>query len=367
MADTMVKHIRRRLKESILAKPAAKKKVGKQRGKTTKRPPPIPSKTDLKAESAAKESTAFLNPKMAQSPSDFSIAASSTAVLNADAKQSSSKVPEEVTATSKILTEEQIIEEQVQALIQGQLEVSLDTLQTFARRVSIFGQPAAFPVAAVAEAAEDEEVAPKIQRFADIIWSVFREDRDLPLSQRRKIVGYCYWSKSFPILQYYLASFDFASVVLDGDMDTETRRKIIVGFQDDRPQHVKLSKKNAKQVDNAKSKHDMNAIDVASVLLMSNAGFEGLNLTRPPEGIVLGGFWTPLQQDQLEGRFLRPGQERTVNVHYLEILGTPDARMKMIVRQKSLFHDLMNIYRVCGIGDSAEAGMYSLRFDLYIF
>lgn len=172
MADTMVKHIRRRLKESSIAKPAAKKKVGKKRGKTTKHPPPIPNKTALKAESAAKERTAYLNPKMAQSPSDFSTATSSTAVLNADAKQSSSKVPEEVTATSKVPTEEQIIEEQIQALIQGQLEVSLDTFQTFARRVSIFGHPAAFPVAAVAEDAEDaedEEVAPKIQRFADII------------------------------------------------------------------------------------------------------------------------------------------------------------------------------------------------------
>ncbi|KAI5449834.1 hypothetical protein NCC49_003951 [Naganishia albida] len=86
MADTMVKHIRRRLKESIIAKPAAKKKVGKKRGKTAKDPPPTPNKTDLKDETAAKESSAFLKPKMAQSPSDSDIATSSTAVPDADAK-----------------------------------------------------------------------------------------------------------------------------------------------------------------------------------------------------------------------------------------------------------------------------------------
>ena len=156
---------------------------------------------------------------------------------------------------------------------------SLDTSWTFARRASIFMEAARLPVAAINVEAAKEDPPPKIQKMLDIVAYLRFQDRGRPDQEQRKIVVFCRWSGSLRILQYPLAIYGFGSVILDGSKDTKDRAAIIRAIQGDQPQPLDISPEFAKEVTQTQDKLGDEDMTCTRILLLSEAGFEGINLT----------------------------------------------------------------------------------------
>jgi SWI/SNF-related matrix-associated actin-dependent regulator 1 of chromatin subfamily A len=71
-----------------------------------------------------------------------------------------------------------------------------------------------------------------------------------------------------------------------------------------------------------------------SVMIVSSAGKEGLDLYSASHLIFVERLWTPADEEQIEARLHRNGQKNAVTAHYLIAKGTVDERLDEIVRSK---------------------------------
>ncbi|KAJ9091741.1 hypothetical protein QFC19_008951 [Naganishia cerealis] len=219
-----------------------------------------------------------------------------------------------------------------------------DAFLTFSRRVAIFAEGADY--SAVPPVDSDLSNPPKINQMLKVVDGIRKADRSLRRDGQRRIVVFVRWTSGFHLLQYYLAARGHGSVVLTGGQDTRTRKETIRIFQQPTAGKIVLGSDIEEALEQKMSKAELHNLTHAYVLVMSEAGLEGLNLTRPSEVIVMDGFWTPAERMQLEGRFLRHGQLRQVNFHYIEIPGTPDQYMQLAVDQKSVWHDMLTMFEL---------------------
>lgn len=72
------------------------------------------------------------------------------------------------------------------------------------------------------------------------------------------------------------------------------------------------------------------------VLLLSQAGREGITLTRASNMIMAEYFWTPGRMEQAEGRLHRQGQENPVTIWYMHVDGTYDDKMRALLESKAV-------------------------------
>ena len=75
------------------------------------------------------------------------------------------------------------------------------------------------------------------------------------------------------------------------------------------------------------------------VIVASEAGKEGLTLTRAANTIFVERFWTPADEQQAEDRIHRIGQTRPVTITYLHVPDTIDDRMHEIIETKRALVD----------------------------
>ena len=71
------------------------------------------------------------------------------------------------------------------------------------------------------------------------------------------------------------------------------------------------------------------------VILLSQAGREGITLTRASNMIMTEYFWTPGRMEQAEGRLHRQGQKNPVTIWYMHVDGTYDDDMRGILESKA--------------------------------
>lgn len=72
------------------------------------------------------------------------------------------------------------------------------------------------------------------------------------------------------------------------------------------------------------------------VLLLSQAGREGITLTRASNMIMAEYFWTPGRMEQAEGRLHRQGQTNPVTIWYMHVNGTYDDKMRNLLESKAV-------------------------------
>lgn len=102
----------------------------------------------------------------------------------------------------------------------------------------------------------------------------------LPEHKRIKTVIFNRWTSDFALLQYYLAEAGFGSVILKGKQETGSRQNVIREFQHPRAQKIKLGVDVDATLARRLDPTEYHRLKHAYVLTMSEAGLEGLNLTR---------------------------------------------------------------------------------------
>lgn len=71
------------------------------------------------------------------------------------------------------------------------------------------------------------------------------------------------------------------------------------------------------------------------VMLLSQAGREGITLTRASNMLMAEYFWTPGRMEQAEGRLHRQGQKNPVTIWYMHVDGTYDDKMRALLESKA--------------------------------
>jgi SNF2 family DNA or RNA helicase len=84
------------------------------------------------------------------------------------------------------------------------------------------------------------------------------------------------------------------------------------------------------------------------ILLTYGAGAEGITLTSSHTMLMCECEWTPAKMLQAEDRCCRIGQKNSINIRYLVIEGTIDARVAQVAKTKN------DIIDEILIGDSLE-------------
>lgn len=84
---------------------------------------------------------------------------------------------------------------------------------------------------------------------------------------------------------------------------------------------------------------DFNAGNLGKILVSTDAGAHGLNITTPDLVIHYDGLWNPAKLRQREDRLHRIGQENTVNVLRLIVPGTIDAGMAAVSDERQRMAD----------------------------
>jgi SWI/SNF-related matrix-associated actin-dependent regulator 1 of chromatin subfamily A len=76
------------------------------------------------------------------------------------------------------------------------------------------------------------------------------------------------------------------------------------------------------------------AKDSIQVMIITEAGAEGLNLYAASDIIFCERLWTPAREEQAEARLHRIGQKQNVTAYYLVVKGTIDEKMNTLVKRK---------------------------------
>ncbi|KAG9076926.1 hypothetical protein FRC06_009209, partial [Ceratobasidium sp. 370] len=77
------------------------------------------------------------------------------------------------------------------------------------------------------------------------------------------------------------------------------------------------------------------------ILLISNVGTTGLNITRASIGILMGGLWSAAEEDQTAGRLNRMGQLEAVVIYKLLAEGTTDEVFSGCANGKGMMGDFL--------------------------
>ncbi|KAJ9116280.1 hypothetical protein QFC22_004720 [Naganishia vaughanmartiniae] len=241
-----------------------------------------------------------------------------------------------------------------------------DAFHTLGRQASIFlksAQYAGIPIEIV-DGMSFITASAKIVKAVAICKAIIEEDKDKPDSEKRKICIFVRWTSGFPLIQYHLLQAGLGSICLNGSHSAEEREKIVQQVQQDRAHPIGASSKATRALKtDARTKGNSEIFD-SHILILSEAGGEGLNLTRISELIILDGMWTAADANQLEGRFRRRGQKLPVNIHYLETPGTADEPMKLALQQKAMLYDITCIFGAHVVHDSIQTDTDSLLHHL---
>ncbi|KAF8597151.1 hypothetical protein BDV93DRAFT_562595 [Ceratobasidium sp. AG-I] len=116
-------------------------------------------------------------------------------------------------------------------------------------------------------------------------------------SRRRKFVVYCHLSQSWKLVAHVLKLHGIETVQVNGSMEAAARDEAVRRFQSE---------------------------DGPDVILLSNAGSQGLNLQRGSVVIFVDHPWSASETQQVEGRVQRRGQTRDVIVYRIVAPDTPD-------------------------------------------
>ncbi|KAG8719890.1 hypothetical protein FRC08_001754 [Ceratobasidium sp. 394] len=116
-------------------------------------------------------------------------------------------------------------------------------------------------------------------------------------SKRRKIVVYCHLSQSWTLVAHVLKLHGIETLCVNGSMEPAQRDAAVRSFQ---------------------------AEDGPDVLLLSDAGAQGLNLQRGSIVVYVDHPWSASEAQQIDGRVQRRGQKRQVIIYRLMAPGTPD-------------------------------------------
>ncbi|KAJ9112106.1 hypothetical protein QFC22_006407, partial [Naganishia vaughanmartiniae] len=194
----------------------------------------------------------------------------------------------------------------------------------------------------------------KMKEVVEICLRIVNEDKDKPEEKRRKICIYIRWTSGFPIIQYHLLRAGLGSVTLSGSDSAQERDRIVQKMQQPTAHMIDVSTKNMRGLQRDQRTKKAPLLLHSNILILSEAGGEGLNLTRISEVIVMDGMWSPADGHQLEGRFARRGQTLPVIMHYLETPGTADEPMKLALQQKAALYDITVIFDCNSFHDTIQ-------------
>ncbi|KAG8688477.1 hypothetical protein FRC11_005391, partial [Ceratobasidium sp. 423] len=133
-----------------------------------------------------------------------------------------------------------------------------------------------------------------------------------PANQPRKVIVFVMYTIHRKIMKRSLSLVGLQSAEYDGRMTPETRDETLKQFESD---------------------------DNIRVLLMSNVGTTGLNLTMASVIIFLSGLWSGMEIKQTIGRVWRPGQTLPVIIHHIFAPGTADVVLAALAGDKVLMLD----------------------------
>ncbi|CUA74686.1 SNF2-related protein [Rhizoctonia solani] len=143
-----------------------------------------------------------------------------------------------------------------------------------------------------------------------------------PAKKPRKVIIFVMYTIHRRIMKKALSLVGIDSVDYDGRMTPEMRDEALKRFE---------------------------ANDNIRVLLMSNVGTTGLNLTMASVIIFLSGLWSGMETKQTIGRVWRAGQLLTVIIHHIFAPGTADVVLAGLAGDKVLMLD--HLYEVKQISD----------------
>ena len=226
----------------------------------------------------------------------------------------------------------------------------------FTRQASIFLESAQYPGTPIKlqDGTTGIRASAKVKKTIEMCKGIVEEDNALPIEKGRKICIFKKWTSGFPVLQYHLLLAGLGSVTLSGSNTAQERDAIVQKLQQARPHLMDISGKEIRALRGDRRTKEQPHVLNSNALILSEAGGEGLNLTRISELIVLDGMSTPADEHQLEGRFARRGQERPLNIHYLKTPGNADEPMKLASQQKSTLYDITAIFATASLHDSIE-------------
>lgn len=137
--------------------------------------------------------------------------------------------------------------------------------------------------------------------------------KDLLDSSDEKLVLFAYHLSVVETLREALAPYGVTTIT--GSVSNEERQTRVTHFQEQ---------------------------DNPRVMILTQAGSEGINLFRASNLIFVERVWTPAGEEQIEGRLHRIGQKSAVNAIYLVARGTVDTRIAQLIDQKrELFRTTM--------------------------
>ncbi|CAE7106900.1 unnamed protein product [Rhizoctonia solani] len=143
-----------------------------------------------------------------------------------------------------------------------------------------------------------------------------------PANKARKVIIFVMYIIHRKIMKMALSLVGLESVDYDGRMSPEMRDDALKQFEAD---------------------------ENIRVLLMSNVGTTGLNLTMASVVIFLSGLWSGMEIKQTIGRVWRAGQSLTVIIHHILAPGTADVVLAGLAGDKVLMLD--HLYEVKQIAD----------------
>lgn len=180
---------------------------------------------------------------------------------------------------------------------------------------------------ATEEAEEPEELdidlpTSKVEAVIKIILGIFKTDRALSPSQKRKVLICSAWVEHVPKLVALLAQSGIPTAVMNGKTSDKERTRRTLAFQADQDHP---------------SSHGPSRVLIISPCLQA-----GLNFFRANILINLDPSWTQAARDQIVGRVHRIGQTRPVQVYNLIVRHSVDEYLASVAARKGRLMEVLD-------------------------
>jgi SNF2 family DNA or RNA helicase len=178
-------------------------------------------------------------------------------------------------------------------------------------------------ILAIAQQAEHQFIDAKLETLYDIIFKIRMEENEAKFLIFTEFIG----TQNY--LNEMLSKKGYKVVLLNGSMDMDERKKVLMDFKED-----------------------------ADILISTDAGGEGLNLQFCHIVINYDMPWNPMKIEQRIGRVDRIGQQRDVLVFNFVLEDTIENRVREILEEKlQIIYKEFGVDKLSDVLDSFESGV----------
>lgn len=178
-------------------------------------------------------------------------------------------------------------------------------------------------ILAIAQQAEHQFIDAKLETLYDIIFKIRMEENEAKFLIFTEFIG----TQNY--LNEMLSKKGYKVVLLNGSMDMDERKKVLMDFKED-----------------------------ADILISTDAGGEGLNLQFCHIVINYDMPWNPMKIEQRIGRVDRIGQQKDVLVFNFVLEDTIENRVREILEEKlQIIYKEFGVDKLSDVLDSFESGV----------